>query len=103
MNDPALKYRDQVSPDHAIAMQSIGLARLLMQQHQQYFEKFLKARSDMDSFGGLLNPTLYRDVLASKSFEQQVRMVEAAHAFLQEINAVAGELPQAKFTMEGER
>lgn len=91
-NDPAAKYRDQVDPEHRIAMQSIGMSRLMMSQYQAHFERLIKSRQDMDSFGGLIDPTLYQDVLQSKSLEQQLRLVRAALAFLSEVNAVAGEI-----------
>ena len=92
MNDPALKYRDKVDPEHAIAMQSIGLARMVMTQHRARFEELLKARQNIDSIGIVLDPTLYRDVLDSKSLAQQLRMVRAALAFLDQIDEVAKEI-----------
>ena len=92
MNEQALRHRDQVADEHATAMQSIGMARLLMRQHCVSFDRFLKARRDMDSIGIVVDPTLYRDMLASKSLKQQIRMVEAAMRFLGEIDAVFAEV-----------
>jgi hypothetical protein len=96
MSDPAEHYREfSKSPDgidHAMAMQAIGVTRMLLAVHRERFETFLEARRDMDSFGHILNPTLYRDVIHSRSMAQQVKMVEAALAFLREVDAVAGEL-----------
>jgi hypothetical protein len=92
MNDPALKYRGQVCGEHAVAMQSIGLARLLLGEHRASFDRFLQTRRDMDSIGIVVDPTLYRDMLASKSLAQQIRMVEAATAFLAVVDAVAAEV-----------
>ena len=92
MNDPATKYRDKVDPDHAIAMQAIGFARMALDQHRAHYERLLASRQYMDSVGGLLDPTLYLDMLRSKSFAQQQRLVEATLAFLKQVDAVAAEI-----------
>ena len=86
------KYADRVSPEHEMAMQAIGIFRQLMGQHREQFEKLLKAESDMQSFGHILDPTLYRDMLYSKNFARQIRLVHAALAFLNEVDAVAAEI-----------
>src|SRR5690348_7235789 len=95
MNDPAQNYRNQVDPEHAMAMQAIGLARMALETHRARFETLLKARADMDSVGHILNPTLYRDMIHSRSFAQQIKLVEAALAFLRETDAVAAEVKGA--------
>lgn len=78
MSDPAEKYRQVVDPAHRAAMQAIGVARLMLADHRAHFETFEKARRNMDDFGGMLDPTLYRDLLHSRSFAQQERMIRAA-------------------------
>jgi hypothetical protein len=103
MNDPAEKYRDKVDPLHEIAMQSIGLARLVMNQHREHFEKFLEARRRMDSVGHILSPTLYRDVIHSQSLAQQIKLVEAAQAFLRATDEVVREFTGALSPQEGTR
>jgi hypothetical protein len=96
MSDPAEKYRDQVNPEHEAAMQAIGLAHLLMNEHREHLARFLQARRDLDSFGHIVDPTLYRDVTSSRSMAQQVRLVEAALAFLREAKAVTDEVIKAR-------
>jgi hypothetical protein len=93
--DPVEKYRDKVSPEHKMAMEAIGIMRSLLSQHREQFDKLLKAESDMHNFGGMLDPTMYRDMLYSKSFGQQLRLVKAAVAFLDEVDAVAKEIEDA--------
>ena len=90
--DPAVKYAGKVSPEHEIAMQSIGLANQIMGLHREQFEKVLRSERDMHNFGGMLDPTLYRDMLYSDSFKQQIRLIKAALAFLDEVGAVAKEI-----------
>jgi hypothetical protein len=90
------KYADKVTPEHRMAMEAIGMFRMMLGQHRPQFEALLKAKRDMDSFGGLLDPTLYRDMLHSKSFDQQIRLVTAAIKFLDEIDAVANEVEAAE-------
>lgn len=92
MDDPGLKYRGKVSPEHKMAMEAIGMMRMMLGQHREQFEKLIEAEGNMHSFGGMLDPTLYRDMIYSKSFKQQMRLVRAAVTFLKEIDAVAAEL-----------
>jgi len=73
-------------------MQAIGLVHVLLKQHRERLELFLKARWDLDSFGHILDPTLFRDVTSSRSMAQQVRMVEAALKFLREVDDVVQEV-----------
>jgi len=73
-------------------MQAIGLAHLLLNQHRERFELFLKARRDLDSFGHILDPTLFRDVTSSRSVAQQVRMAETAMKFLRDVDEVVQEV-----------
>ena len=88
------KYAGSVTPEHQMAMEAIGMFRLMLGQHRPQFEALLKAKRDMDNFGGLIDPTLYRDMLHSKSLEQQIRLVTAALAFLDVIDSVAHEVEE---------
>lgn len=92
MIGPGGKYLDKVSPEHKMAMEAIGVMRQILGQHREQFETLLKAEQDMHSFGGMLDPTLYRDMLYSESFKQQTRLVKAALTFLNEVDAVAKEV-----------
>ena len=92
MADPATKYVDKVSPEHKMAMEAIGFMRQILGQHREQFERLIKSERDMRSFGGMLDPTLYKDMLYSKSFAQQMRLVKAAVAFLKEVDTVADEI-----------
>ena len=93
MDAIADKYRDKVTPEYKTAMEAIGMFRHLLGQHRPQFEALIKAERDMHNFGGvMLDPTLYRDMLYSKGFKQQIRLVTAALKFLDEIEAVAAEV-----------
>lgn len=102
MNDPALKYADKVSPEHKMAMEAIGIFRQMIGQHREQFEALIKSERYMHDVGGLLDPTLYRDMIYSKSFAQQMRLVKAALAFLDECDAVAAEIAPPHVVNEGE-
>jgi hypothetical protein len=92
MADPAEKYRDKVDPSHKMAMDAIGMIRQVLSPHREVMERLLDSERQMHNFGHVLNPTLYNDMIYSKSFEQQTRLIKAALAFLDEADAVAAEL-----------
>ena len=92
MNDPADRYRDKVDPMHKMAMDAIGMARHLLNTYSEQYDILLKAENDAHSIGHILNPTLYRDMIHSKSFAQQIKLCRAAQAFLREVNAVAEDI-----------
>jgi len=92
MSDPVVeKYRDKTDPEHVRAMQAIGVARMMLAQHRDRYHALERAEREMHSFGGMIDPTLYRDMLSSKNFAQQVRMVRAVLAFLEAVDAIAEE------------
>lgn len=91
-DDLTAKYADKVTPEHRMAFEMIGTARMLLDMNRDYYEKLVDARQRVDSVGIVLDPTLYRDVLWSKSVAQQVRLAEAALAFLRAADAVADEV-----------
>lgn len=92
MVDPATKYADQVAPEHKMAMQAIAFMRQILGQHREQFDKLIASEQHMHNVGGLLDPTLYRDMIYSDSFKQQMRLVRAAVSFLNEVDAVAAEI-----------
>jgi hypothetical protein len=91
-DDPGNKYRDKVDPKHRMAMEAIGFMAQLLGPHREQFEILIKAEQDAHSFGHILDPTLYRDMIHSKGFEQQIRLCKAALVFLDIIDSVKGEL-----------
>jgi hypothetical protein len=91
-----LKYAHKVTPEYDVAMQAIGFARMLMAQHRAQYDALLESREYMDNVGGLLDPTLYLDVLHSKSLALQMRMVKAAVAFHDEIEKITVEFEKLK-------
>ena len=88
----ARKYGDKVCPEHRAAMQAIGLARVLLKQHEKAYDDLIKAEQYMHNVGGLLDPTLYRDMLYSKNFKLSTKLMEAAQTFLRAVDAVEREL-----------
>lgn len=85
MSDPAEKYRDKVSPQHRLAMDSLALARELMQPHYDHLKSVIDAERHSHSIGPFVDPTLYRDMIQSRSFQQQLKVIRAAIRFLDEI------------------
>lgn len=86
--DPSQKYRDKVSPDHKAAMDAVVFASQLVEPYSDEIDKFLKAESEAHSFGHIVDPTLYLDMINSKNFALQVRMAKAAQAFIREMASV---------------
>lgn len=92
MTDPAEKYRDNVSPEHRTAMQAIGMARVVLSGHREVLQRLIDSERHMHNVGHILNPTLYRDMIQSRNFERQTRVIRAALRFLDEVDAVAKEI-----------
>lgn len=92
MSDPAEKYRDRVDLKHKMAMDAIGFSRQLLAPHLEQLELLIEAERRSHSIGHILDPTLYRDQINSKSFEQQMRIARAAVAYIKVLNEVAEEL-----------
>jgi len=78
MTDVSAKYCDKVSPEHALAMQAIGMARMMLAPQREHLQELLDAEDRMHSFGHITDPTLYRDMIYSKNFERQTRLIRAA-------------------------
>jgi hypothetical protein len=96
MPDPVDKYGDKLDPRHKMAMDAIGFMHQVLSPHREQFETLVKATRDMHSIGVILDPTLYRDMLYSKSFDQQIRLARAALTFLRDVDAVKAELEPQK-------
>jgi hypothetical protein len=93
-HDPiAEKYKNKVTPEWRAGMQAIGMAANILSQHRERYEALLKAKHFMDNVGFILDPTLARDAMYSKSLPLQLRLATAAIAFLNEYDAVGKELP----------
>ena len=90
------QYRDKADPRPKLAMKAIGFTAQLLEPQREVFDAFLKAENDIHSFGHVLHPTLYRDMIHSKKFAQQTRLIKAALAFLDEVAAVKAELKGTK-------
>lgn len=88
MGDPALKYKDQVDPEHKLAMDvTIGVYGNLKMVEAQ-LRKVQEAEQRSHSIGHILDPTLYRDQINSKSFADQMKIISAAIAFIDEMDVV---------------
>lgn len=84
--------QDEVDQGHAMAMQAIGFMGSLLSGHRASFDALLKAERHFQSAGIVIDPTLYRQMLHSESFKLQIRLVKAAVAFIDEIDAVKAEI-----------
>lgn len=92
MTDPAEKYRDKVDPNHKMAMDAIAFSRQLLEPQAEHLRALLKAEQHAHAIGHITDPTMYRDMIYSKSFAQQIRLARAALAYIDELNAVAEEI-----------
>lgn len=71
-----------------MAFDAIAFAAATIAQHRDFYQKLDEQRRYMDNVGGLLDPTLYRNVLYSKVFEGNKAAADAALAFLRAIEAI---------------
>lgn len=92
MIDPAEKYRGKVSPEHKQAMDTIGFIYRTLKAVKPHLETLMEAERQMHNVGFILDPTLYRDMIYSKSFEHQMKLARAALQFVNTIDEVAAEL-----------
>lgn len=92
MADPSEKYRDKVDLIHKQAVEAIGMAYFMLDINRAHFEVFMEAKRRMESIGHITDPTLYRDMLYSKSFERQTKLIEAALAFLRCLDPIVAEV-----------
>ncbi len=85
------KYKDKVTPEYRAAITAIHFAAGMLQNHKAIYDSLLEGKRYMDNVGGLLDPTLYRDLLQSKNFERQLRLVQATLTFLAAVDEVETE------------
>jgi hypothetical protein len=91
MADSAEKYADKVDPMHKAAMDlTIGAF------HQidiviDRLRKLDKAERDSHSIMHITDPTMYRDMIYSKSFALQMKIIRAAIDFHDEVSAAQSE------------
>jgi hypothetical protein len=98
MSDPAEKYRNKVAPEHELAMQAIGMARMMLDAPHVRLQLELVDESERDahSFGHITDPTLYRDMISSRSFADQMILVRAALTFLKATDEVTRRYTKSK-------
>jgi hypothetical protein len=70
---------------HKLAMESIGLIRMVLNVQRPVFEALLNAEPQV------FNSSPHREILHDKSFAMQLRLVKAAMRFLRELDALANE------------
>ena len=85
------RYKDKVTPEHKMALDGVLMTHLMLTIHRETYEAFLAAERHMHNVGGLINPTLYRDMLYSKSFTTQKKLVDAALQFLRAVDDIKDE------------
>lgn len=88
MGDPASKYRDKVDPHHKLMMDTILQAHHWIALHREGLAAFIEAERRAHSIGHITDPTLYRDMINSKSFAQQIKIARAAQAFIASVDEV---------------
>lgn len=88
MTDTAEKYRDKVDPEHKMAMDiTIGVYGNLKMVEEQ-LRKIQDAERRSHSIGHIIDPTFYRDQINSKSFAEQLKIINAAIAFIDVMDGV---------------
>lgn len=94
MNSIIEKYADKVTPEYHMAMQGITMCIQILQANKKQYEDLINGKQYMDSVGGLLNPSLYRDMLYDKNFEVQLKLAEAAMKFMRETETIIATLQE---------
>lgn len=97
MTDPANKYRDRLSTEHKMAMDTIAFAFQMLAPHMGQYLNVIAGNNAIESFGPVLSPTLFRDVTGSKSFAMQLKLMEAAVSFINACMDVGEELEKAGY------
>jgi hypothetical protein len=77
---------------HKMAMEAVGFAFQLLEPQAEHLAKLVKAEAQMHSFLHITDPTAYRTAINSENLRRQVRMANAALAFVAELRAVRDEV-----------
>ena len=77
--------------EHKMAMDAIGFAAQMLTTQVDTLAALVEAERQMHSYMHITNPTLYRKAMNDKGLKQQVRLAEAALAFVREVQAVKAE------------
>ena len=77
--------------EHKMAMDAIGFAAQMLTTQVGTLAALVEAERQMHSYMHITNPTLYRKAMNDKGLKQQVRLAEAALAFVREVQAVKAE------------
>lgn len=91
MADTGEKYRDKVDPVFKMAMELVTSSYHTMKMIEGELRKVDEAERQSHSIGHILNPTLYRDQIHSKNFEQTMKVVRAALAFIEALDKAKDE------------
>lgn len=94
MPDTAEKYRDKVDPAHQLMMDTVLNAYHTMSIFSDHLDKVLDAERRAHSIGHITDPTMYRDMIHSETWDQQMRVMRAARRFIDDVSAIATELKQ---------
>ena len=94
--DPAELYADRVAPEHRHTMETVAMAYHTLTMVAPHLRELEEAERRAHSVGHIFNPTLYRDMIGSKSFAQQMKIVRAALAFVAAMDAVKAEMMESQ-------
>jgi hypothetical protein len=70
------------------ALECIAMLRIVLGQHREAMELLVEKDKQMDNIGGLLHPSLYRDMISSPNYKANIRLVKATLKYLDEIDEV---------------
>lgn len=94
IRDPAELYADRVAPEHRQTMETVAMAYHTLTMAAPHLRALDEAERRAHSVGHIVNPTLYRDMIGSKSFSQQMRIVRAALKFVAALDEVKAEMAE---------
>lgn len=82
------------------ALQAIQIAGMYLAQHETALKTLTETNRHMDSVGGLLDPTLYRQMLHSDNYKRSLASAQAVLRFLGELREIGVNLTNAAVSVE---
>jgi hypothetical protein len=96
MTDPSEKYRNKLDPEHKAVMDLIIGAYYTIKMVETHLRKLDESERFAHSIGHITDPTLYKDMISSKSFADQMHIVRAALKFIGEVDELIPNEPKER-------
>ena len=85
--------RATIEAEHRSAFSAVGMTYRVLDIHREAFDRLIRSVETMESAGIVIDPTLLRDYVWSKSAQAQVRMARLVLRFLADMGKEIDALP----------